>query len=406
MPQYKYIAVEASSETIEGRMEAASKSAVIDRLHALGHVPIRIDEVVASSISGMDLAAIFRPRRMPARRLAMVSSQLATLLHAGLALDEALGIMRELGSTEGERECLRKLLDRISGGATLSDAMAEQPRVFPGFYVSMIRAGEAGASLEAVLDRLAEFLERTQATRDHIISALLYPMIVAATCCVSIGILFVFVVPRFRPIFEQAGDALPTAARTLLGVADFLESFWWVCVALPLLLALMIHRQLKKPASRQAWERRLLRLPGIGALIAKVEVVRFSRTLATLLKNGVSLLSALAITRETIRNSVYANAVGTVIERVKTGKGLAEPLAQAKVFPPLLIHLVRVGEESGRQEEMLFKIAEIFEGETRRNIDRMLTLLGPALTVGLGLIVAAVIGTILTAVLSVYDLAM
>ena len=406
MPQFKYIAVEASSETIEGRMEAASKSAVIDRLHASGHVPIRIDEVVASSMAAIDLAAMFRPRRMPARTLALLTSQLAMLLHAGLALDEALGIMRELVTKDRERECLRRLLEKISGGATLSDAMAEQTNVFPGFYVSMIRAGEAGASLETVLDRLAEFLERNQATREHIVSALLYPLIVAVTCCLSIGILFVFVVPRFRPIFEQAGDALPMAARTLMAVADFLQSFWWVCIALPVLLAVMIQRQFKKPASRQAWERRLLKLPGIGDLIGKVEVVRFSRTLATLLKNGVSLLTALAITRETIRNSVFAAAVGTVIERVKTGKGLAEPLAQAKVFPPLVVHLVRVGEESGRQDEMLFKIAEIFEGETRRSIDRMLALLGPALTVGLGLIVAAVIGSILTAVLSVYDLAM
>jgi general secretion pathway protein F len=270
----------------------------------------------------------------------------------------------------------------------------------------MIRAGEAGASLEAVLDRLAEFLERTQATKEHIISALIYPLIVAATCALSIGILFMFVVPRFRPIFEQAGDALPLPAKGLLAASDFLQSFWWLCIAAPLLLAWLIHRQFKKPATRQRWEARLLKLPGIGDLIAKVEVVRFSRTLGTLLKNGVSLLSALAITRETIRNSVFSAAVASVIERVKTGKGLAEPLAQTKVFPPLLIHLVRVGEESGRQDEMLFKVAEIFEGETRRAIDRMLALLGPALTVGLGMIVAAVIGSILTAVLSVYDLAM
>jgi general secretion pathway protein F len=405
MPQYRYIAV-AAAETIEGRMEATNKAAVVDRLHASGHVPIRVDEVLASPISGIDFAALFRARRMPSRRLALLTGQLATLLHAGLALDEALGILRELATQEREKECLKALLDRISGGATLSDAMAEQRNVFPGFYVSMVRAGEAGASLETVLDRLAEYLERTQAAREHIISALLYPLIVAVTCCLSIGVLFVFVVPRFRPIFEQAGDALPLAARGLLAASDFLQNFWWLCLAVLGLLVFLAHRQFKKPASREKWERRILRLPGIGDLVGKVEVVRFTRTLATLLKNGVSLLTALAITRETIRNSVFAGAVGGVIERVKTGKGLAEPLAQAKVFPPLVIHLVRVGEESGRQEEMLFKIAEIFEGETRRSIDRLLALLGPALTVGLGLIVAGVIGSILTAILSVYDLAM
>jgi general secretion pathway protein F len=257
-----------------------------------------------------------------------------------------------------------------------------------------------------VLDRLSEFLERSQAAREHIISALLYPIIVAVTCCLSIAVLFLFVVPRFRPVFEQAGNALPLAARGLLAVSDFLQDFWWACILVPLLLAFLLYRQFKKPASRRRWDQRLLKLPGIGDLITKTEVVRFARTLATLLKNGVSLLAALTITRETITNGVFADAVGTIIERAKTGKGLAEPLAQTKVFPPLVIHLVRVGEETGRADEMLFKVADIFEGETRRSIDRMLALLGPALTIGLGLIVAAVIGSILTAVLSVYDLAM
>jgi general secretion pathway protein F len=406
MPQFRYVAVEGSSAPVEGRMEAVNKAAVIDRLHALGHTPIRVDQLAASPFASLDLAALFGPRRMPARQLALLTSQLATLLHAGLALDGALGILRQLATKPLDRQCLKLLIERISGGATLSDAMAEQPNVFPGFYVSMIRAGEAGASLEAVLDRLSEFLERSQAAREHIISALLYPIIVAVTCCLSIAVLFLFVVPRFRPVFEQAGNALPLAARGLLAVSDFLQDFWWACILVPLLLAFLVYRQFKKPASRRRWDQRLLKLPGIGDLITKTEVVRFARTLATLLKNGVSLIAALTITRETITNGVFVDAVGTIIERAKTGKGLAEPLAQTKVFPALVIHLVRVGEETGRADEMLFKVADIFEGETRRSIDRMLALLGPALTIGLGLIVAAVIGSILTAVLSVYDLAM
>src|SRR5258708_16109208 len=267
MAKFGYIGVEGWSETIEGRMEAAGKSAVIDRLDGSGQVAIGIDEVVASPLAGIDLSWMFRTRRMPSRTLALLTGQLATLLHAGLALDEALGILRELATKEREQECLRLLLERISGGATLSDAMAEQPGVFPGFYVSMIRAGEAGASLETVLDRLAEFLERTQATKEHIISALIYPLVVAVTCLLSIGILFVFVVPRFRPIFEQAGDALPLPARSLMAASDFLQAYWWLCVAAPLLLASMVQRQFKNPASRQRWEAPLLKIPRIaGAL--------------------------------------------------------------------------------------------------------------------------------------------
>lgn len=405
MPQFRYVAVEASSETVEGRMEAPSKSAVIERLHASGHVPIRVSEVGASSIANMDVAELFRGRRMSWRSLALITGQLATLLNAGLALDEALGILEELVEKPGERECLRALLDRVSSGSTLADAMAAQTKVFPEFYVSMVRAGESGASLEAVLGRLAEYLERTMAARENIKSALLYPAIVAVICIGSIGLLLGFVVPRFRPLFEQAGSALPASARLLLVSSDFINDYWWLCLLAPVVATLVLYRQFKNPAVRQAWQRFLLRTPFFGKLIGKLEIVHFSRTLGTLLKNGVSLLSALAITRETARNVVFAEAVDTIMDRAKSGKGLAEPLKQTGVFPPLAVHLLRVAEESGRQDEMLFKIADIFEAEARQTLERMLALLGPALTIVMGAIVASVIGSILTAVLSIYDLA-
>jgi len=406
MTEFRYVAVDPSSQTIEGRMEALTKSAVVERLHAAGHVPIRIDEIGLFTLQNMDVGELLTSRRVSRRSLALITGQLATLLHAGLALDESLAILADLIERPRERQALRTLREKISGGVTLADAMAAQPKVFPGFYVSMVRAGEAGASLESVLARLTEFLERSEAAKEHVKSALMYPLIVAVTCCVSIAVLMMFVVPRFRPLFEQAGGALPTSARLLLAASDVVNSFWWVGVLVPLLLAVLLAWQFKSRASRARWERLFLRLPLVGDLIAKVEVVRFSRTLGTLMKNGVSLLAALAITRETIGNQVFVGAVGHVLEQVKTGKGLATPLAETKVFPPLAIHLIRVGEESGRQEEMLFKIADIFETETRRSIDRMLALLGPALTVVLGLVVAGVIGSILTAILSVYDLAM
>ena len=294
----------------------------------------------------------------------------------------------------------------MSGGAALADAMAAQPEVFPDFYVSMVRAGEAGSSLETVLGRLADFLERSHAAREHIKSALIYPLIVALTCFASITVLFTIVVPRFRPVFEEAGGALPLAARNLLRVSEIFQDFWWLAIVLPVGLALLLRLQFKRPASRARWDRLVLRLPVAGALIGQVEVVRFTRTLGTLLKNGVSLMTALEIARETISNRVFHDAVTRIIDRVKIGRGLAEPFAESKVFPRLAVQLIRVGEESGHQEEMLLKIADIFEGETRRSLDRLLTLIGPAVTIVLGLIVAGVIGTILTAILSVYDLAL
>jgi general secretion pathway protein F len=405
MAQFRYIAVEPSSEKIEGRIEAASKSAVVERLHASGQVPIRIDEVGSFSFAHFDVGDLIGARRVSRRALSLMTSQLATLLHAGLALHEALTIMAELFEQPAERESLKLLLERISGGTTLADAMLAQPKVFPGFYVSMIRAGEAGASLDQVLARLAEFLERSETAREYIKSALIYPLIVAITCCASIAVLFIFVVPRFRPLFEQAGDALPRAARLLLAVSDLVQNYWWLGILAMVGVVLAGYWQFKNNSSRYRLERWLMKTPIVGNLIVKTEVARFSRTLGTLLKNGVSLLSALAITRETVGNRVFFEALSNVIDQVKTGKGLAGPLSQTKAFPPLAVHLIRVGEESGRQEEMFFRVADIFEAEIRRGIDRLLALLVPALTVVLGLIVAGVIGSILTAILSVYDLA-
>ena len=405
MPRYRYTAVKDLSESVEGYMEAANKSAVVNRLHASGHTPIRVHEVGVSSIAGMDVAELFRSRRISHATLALITRQLAMLLHAGLALDEALGIVGELVDRKHEKECLRSLLDGISGGTTLADAMAAQTNVFPEFYVSMVRAGEAGASLEAVLGRLADFLERSIASKETIRSALLYPLVVAFVCCSSIAILFAFVIPRFRPLFEQAGDALPSSTRMLLAISDFINGFWWVGLLSILLILFAARWYLRNPIGRHQWDRLSLKIPLFGELIRKVEVVHFARTLGTLLKNGVSLLQALTITRETIRNRIFIEAVDNVIDHVRSGKGLAEPLNQSKVFPPLAVHLIRVGEEAGRQDEMLLDIADIFETETRRIINRLLTLLGPALTVGMGIVVAGVIGSILTAVLSVYDLA-
>src|SRR5215469_7295261 len=261
MTEFRYIAVDPSSQTIEGRMEALNKSAVVERLHAAGHVPIRIDEISLLTLQNMDVSELFRGRGVSRRSLALITSQLATLLHAGLALDESLGILADLIERPREKQSLRVLREKISGGVTLADAMAAQPKVFPGFYVSMVRAGEAGASLESVLARLAEFLERSEAAKEHVKSALMYPLIVAVTCCVSIAVLMMFVVPRFRPLFEQAGPSLPTSARLLLAVSDLVNSFWWVGVAVPLLLAVLLAWQFKSRSSRTRWERLFLRLP-------------------------------------------------------------------------------------------------------------------------------------------------
>ncbi len=387
-------------------MEAPTRAAVVDRLHALGQVPIRVEEIGTTTLSRLLSVDLFGARRISSRSLALLTSQFGILLRAGLEIDSALTVLQELVENNQAREVLRAVTDKVRGGASLADAMAAQKDVFAPYYVSMIRAGEAGASLDAVLERLAEFLARSQATREHIKSAMVYPILVALTCCLSIATLVLFVVPRFKPLFEQSGDALPLSARYLLDASDFLRAWWFVLLLAPFLIGFVIRLQLRNP-SRRAWrDRWVLKLPLFGTLVRDIEVARFSRTLGILLKNGVSLLSSLTITRETIRNAVFVDAVNAVIDRAKAGKGLAEPIRQTKVFPALAVHLVRVGEESGRQEDMLLKIADLLEAETRARIDRLLTLLTPAVTIVLGVVVAGIIMSILTALLSVYNLTM
>ncbi|HLJ62513.1 MAG TPA: type II secretion system F family protein [Stellaceae bacterium] len=405
MTRYRYEAVSAAGEILIGEMEAETQIAVVESLQNLGHVPLRADIASGSlwsKLGGLDL----RPRKgRGLRNLALLTQQLATLLEAGLSLDRALELAQAAMTTRNERECLGNLLNKVRGGSALAEAMAAEPLSFPKFTIGMVRAGEAGASLDTTLRHLAEFLEKSQAARQQIISALIYPMIVLATGGGSIAMLFGFVIPRFRPLFEEAGASLPFAAQMVLGLTDLLQSYWWAILAGLVLAAFILRRQFQRPASRRAWDRALLKMPLVGDLVTKTEVARFARTLGTLLKNGVSPLVALAITEEAIRNRVIAEAVGAVAQSLKQGKGLADPLAQTGVIPALAIQLIRVGEETARLDDMLIKVADIFDQEVGRSVERLLAMLVPATTILLGIVVALVIGSILTAVLSVYELA-
>ncbi len=404
MMRFRYEAVSAAGEPVAGEMEAETRAAVIERLQRLGHVPIRA-EAARGGVARL-LAWEWKPGRARAlRNLPLVTQQLATLLHAGLSLDRALELAQGMAARAAERDCLGAGLDKVRGGAALADALAAQPSVFPRLYVGMVRAGEAGASLDATLRQLAEFLEKSEAARQKVVSALIYPAVVLATGLGSVGVRFGFVIPRFRPLFEDAGTALPFAARAVLAVSDFLQSYGWAPVLALALAGMLFAHRLRGREARRRWDRRLLRLPLLGDLIAKSEVARFARTLGTLLKNGVSPLPALAVTQETLRNAVIAEAVGAVADSLKEGKSLAEPLSRSKAMPALAIQLIRVGEETARLEEMLIKTAEIFDEEVGRSVERLLALLVPGITVLLGIVVALVIGSILTAVLSVYELA-
>jgi general secretion pathway protein F len=405
MPTYRYKAVGPSGDVIAGEMEAANQSAVVERLQELGHLPVRADEVKEGAAAGWLTRDLFAHRRVPRKAVGLVTRELATLLGAGVPLDRSLEILIDLADKEAVRKLLVRVLDGVRGGSSLAEAMAAQGGGFPPFYVSMVRAGESGGALDSVLARLADFLEKSQALRENIRSALIYPAILLVMAGASVVVLLTVVVPEFKPLFEDAGEALPAATRVIVAVGEVFARSWWAMGLAVVALAWLLRRQLANPSFRYRWDGLALRLPLFGDLVKKIQLARLSRTLGTLLQNGVALLGALGVVKETMGNAVMARAIETVAARLKEGQGLAGPMTATQVFPDLALHLVRVGEETGQLEDMLFKLADIYDREVERTVQRLLALLVPILTIGLGILIAVIIASVLVAFLSVNELA-
>lgn len=404
MTRFHYKAVSGSGEMVEGEIEASSQSGAVNQLHDRGFTPIRADEIKGPSAGNFLSRDLFGRRAASSREVGLLTRELATLVHAGLPLDRSLEILIDLAERAPLARLLTRVLDGVREGATLADSLAAQQGVFPPYYVSMVQAGETGGALDEVLARLAEFIERSQAARDRVTSALIYPMIVLGMAGLSVIILLTVVVPEFKPMFEDAGAALPWPTRVVVVVGDAFQDYWWMMLLGLAALVAGVRLWLRDPASRRRWDGLVLDLPLFGDLVRKVEVARFARVVGTLVTNGVTVLTALTIARNTFKNTALAKSIDDVAESLKQGRGLAEPLVQAGMFPSLALHLVRVGEETGRLEEMLLKIAEIYDTEVERATQRLLALLVPLVTILLGLLIAAIIGSVFSAMLGVYDL--
>lgn len=404
MTNFRYKALTATGAVVTGTLEAPSQAAAVQQIRNLGHYPISANDADTAGWRG-SLGRELRLRRGPRPRdLAIATTELATLLHAGLDLDRALSILVGLGEIESLRQPLQAVLARVRGGASFADALAAE-NVFPKLYVSMVRAGEMGGNLEVTLSRLAEYLTRAYAIREAIASALVYPIILLATAGLSIIVILVFVLPNFKPLFEEAGKELPFATQIVMAAGDFLAGWWWLLLALIAAAAFGFKRWLQDADNRKRWDAFKLRLPLLGPLWVKMEVEKFARTLGTLLGNGVALPTALAMSADTLGNTVMAGAVRQTAASLREGEGLAARLARAKVFPPVALDFVRVGEETGKLDEMLLRQADLYERSIKHTVDRLLALLVPVLTILLGMVVAGLIASILVAILSINDLA-
>lgn len=411
MAQFRYRAVGASGELVHGEMEAASQATVVERLRGQGHLPLAADELAAGVGPRRRLTLmqwlrrpILGQVRVTRREVAMMTRELATLLEAGLTLDQALKLLIELTAGEPLEGLLADLLERIQGGSSLADALAQHAKLFPRVYVSMVRAGETGGALREVLGRLARYLDEAEALREQVKSALVYPVLLLILAAVSIVILLTVVLPQFTPLFENAGAQLPWLTRAVMLVGDGVQRWWWLLLLGGVGVTWLARRQLRRPARRAQVDRWLLRVPLLGELLAKIDTARFARALGTLLANGVPPLAALAIVQDALGNSTLRRALGEAATAMKDGGGLAAPLGRAGVFPKLAVHLLAVGEESGQLDPMLLKIAEVFDRDVQSTIERLMALLVPALTIVLGAIVAVIITSVMMAILSAYDL--
>lgn len=399
MAQFRYRAITAAGDMLEGQMEAASVQDVVGALQDQGHTAL--DAVPADAAPPRSaLAALMQRGPFNGAQLAQFTHQLATLLGAGQPLDRALGILLELPEGERARRLVERVREHVRGGGTLSQALDQEHGVFPRLYVSLVRAGEAGGALEVTLRRLADYLERAQAMRGEIINALIYPAFLMAGVLGSLVLLLAYVVPQFVPIFQDMDVPIPFITQVVLALGSAVQNGWWIMLIVVIGGGFVLRQRLHRPEVRLAFHARLLRLRLVGPLLLKIETARIARTLGTLLSNGVPMIAALGIARQVTGNRALDRGLEAVAAQVKDGTGLGSALTGADLLPRLAVQMVQVGEEAGELDSMLLKVAETFDAESRRAIDRLLAALVPALTIVMTVLVAFIMAAILMPLLS------
>jgi general secretion pathway protein F len=406
MPSFRWLAINPGGERVHGVIEAADRAAVIDNLQRQGQFVVRAEAADA----GWRFADLFQTevssrRGLDRTSLGEVTRELATMLGAGQDLDHALRFVTDNVRNARARPILSEVRDTVRAGSSLAAALAAQPRSFPQLYVGMVRAGEASGALPASLDRLATLLDSERSLRANLRAAMIYPMLLAIAAIGSILLLLEYVLPQFAPMFEQAGAELPAATRWLIALGDAVGAVgpWLLVVGGG--AAFLARRLLSIPAQRLRADQLKLRLPIVGPLLREIVAARLTRTLGTLLQNGVSLIPALAIAKDAIGNLAAAAAVEAASAEAKAGRGLARPLGEAHLFPTRTIHLLQLGEEAAQLPAMSLKAADIHEEQARLMMQRIVALAIPIVTIVMGLAVAGIVGALLTAMLSLNDLA-
>jgi len=387
MASYAYTAINASGLELDGEVNAPDAGAAREALRQRGLVALSLDEQAAAS-QGLGLAI----KKVKPKSLQVFSRQFATMIEAGLNVVTALVILEEQTEDKKLAKVITELRADVEGGLLLSEAMARHPRIFSRLFISMVEAGEAAGILDVVLDRVAFQIEKETRIKRRVKGAMMYPlMVMGFATLVLIGMLM-FLVPIFVDIFAELGGDLPMLTQIVVNLSDILRNYYFIVFPVMGAMIYGFFRLKKTDRGRRVWDTFRMRIPfGVGAIVVKVGMARFSRTLSTLVAAGVDIIRSLEITGSTAGNSLIEDATAVVRERVHQGVPIAVPLEDEKIFPPMVSQMVRVGEETGELEKMLAKIADFYEDEVDSSIATLTSVIEPLMMIGVGMVVGVII---------------
>ena len=404
MAFFRYKAVTPEGKVVQGTLEAVDQETVLARLQEQGQLPIKVfPGEDTGGVLSREIRLPWQRKKVPQKDLLIFTQELSTLVKAGLTLDRSLSVLSDLTENTYLAEVVGELLREIKGGKALSEALSTYPQVFPKVYVNMVRAGEVGGALDQILERLEEYLEGADELRSYLISSMIYPCILVVVAIGSIIIMMTVVIPQFADIFENAGAPVPLPMMVLLVLSGFLTGFWWLILLVIGGGAYWIYSRLKTEEGRLNWDRQLLKLPVVGSVLQKLEVSRFSRTLGTLLQSSVPLIQSINLVKEIVENQAIASTMESIKSGVKKGEGLTRPIRKAEIFPPFALHLLAVGEETGRLDDMLLQIADSYDRDLKRSLQRLVALLEPAIILVMGLIIGVMVVSMLYSIFSIND---
>ena len=402
MASFYFKAVAADGKQRTGTLTGDTEKAVAGELRRQGLVPVYVGAEPKRSSFSVRLPALVLGKR---RDVLFFTQELATLLKAGVPLDRALSITAELTERPAFRSITLDVLRALKGGKSLADSLGTHPEYFSELYVNMVRAGEASGALAAVFDRLSEFETSRDELRGYIISAMIYPALLCVVGLGSVLVLLTFVAPRFATVFEQSRMAIPLPTQVMLTASRWLQSYGWILAAAVAAFAAGLYSYIRTASGRFWWDTLRLRVPVLGIALRKAETARFARAMGTLVGNGVALVQSIGIAGATMNNRRISGSLEAVAQGVKRGEGIAAPLAKTGQFPPLAAHLLTVGEETGRLDEMFTRMAEIYERETRVAIRRLTSLFEPLVILVMGVLVGALVLSMLIAITSINEVA-